>query len=402
MSDPGSPSSSPDGDVLGLKHLLVVVVSQVDGSGGHRRLEVAANTWLKDVAHTFLSDAESQLTRSTRTAHVGTRGEGWVGHTPGDHKMLIAASVAAASISANGSTLRWAAVIDDDTTLNFPVLIKLLQTANWRAPIIAGSHLTRGSTQGCRRWNATCSLMVPLCAGGSLRAADVPKDCRVGAHRLSHSPMDGWPSGRGCTATCFCPVSPANAGRYKLDQVNGTARYSPASTIAYGGYGMLLSAGLLRGIGAIGFETCARRLVCGPGDFRVATCVRTMMHIGVGMMPSKARSSSRLLDGFLRQQCVRNAHNGTCTAANVAALTMHAPGTLAHRQARRRIVDAVRRTSRNLLYNWPWSWHRGSRHSVCVLWEAITGDGACASFIRRQEHQRLQMPYHQSGTSGYT
>ena len=61
----------------------------------------------------------------------------------------------------------------------------------------------------------------------------------------------------------------------------------PQLGFAYGGYGIILSAGLLDRIPAEDWEDCGRRAVCGPSDFRVGTCIRTLAAIGTSHLPGQ-------------------------------------------------------------------------------------------------------------------
>ena len=89
------------------------------------------------------------------------------------------------------------------------------------------------------------------------------------------------PMPRGC---CMCPVlrdggggdSGAGGPSYALNLTHGRTYYRPSGSYGYGGNGVLLSRGLLDAIPEHAWQLCARRLVCGSSDFRLASCVHNL------------------------------------------------------------------------------------------------------------------------------
>ena len=84
---------------------------------------------------------------------------------------------------------------------------------------------------------------------------------------------------------CMCPVVRVPSGgsgagrggaRFALNSTHGKTYYRPPWEFGYGGSGVLLSRGLLDSISEREWQLCARRLVCGSSDFRLATCVHNL------------------------------------------------------------------------------------------------------------------------------
>ena len=81
---------------------------------------------------------------------------------------------------------------------------------------------------------------------------------------------------RFCGAAARGGGSGAGGPSYALNLTHGRTHYRPSGSYGYGGNGVLLSRGLLDAIPEHAWQLCARRLVCGSSDFRLASCVHNL------------------------------------------------------------------------------------------------------------------------------
>lgn len=278
--------------------ILAVIFSHNKSEASHARLRTAASTWLRRVPHVFYSDVDAASPKTTTLPrhldnHIGELGRDYRAHTNGDWKAM--ASILAANRTHAGS-FRWLLLADDDTVVVLPRLLRLLREADHTAPLYLGTYITgRDSCERtntcCGDWRLPCSVPLPQCARGSSSSSSSPVI----------SPCDMNAAGevtRRCES-CACPVrvhARDAAGRpvYRLDAQTGRAAVAPQVSYAYGGAGIILSAGLLNAMDAPAFEDCARRSVCGSGDFRVGSCIRTVSGHGVGFLPEPASKTGQL------------------------------------------------------------------------------------------------------------
>lgn len=101
---------------------------------------------------------------------------------------------------------------------------------------------------------------------------------------------------------CVCPVS-SQGGRWLYDERNGTARYHPSQTQVFGGTGMLLSRGLVHAMSQRAWTNCARRLVCGPADYRLVTCLRNSLAFELVHVDDNAEFARHALQDSLLLRC---------------------------------------------------------------------------------------------------
>lgn len=274
----------------------------------HDRLVTAAE-WLRDTPHIVYTDQPlSQKHREQLSGvdvrvqrhmdvHVGKRGVGWQAHRTSDARQNLV--VADSNTTAASRASRWTIFIDDDTMVILPRLRAMLSRADHRVPLLLGSaidvygidlnssghgepvapnrtRLLPGASCAMRREHEPCYLRwMPksrCTEPGNSLVAPSSTICLPGI-------ADGRPTD-GCRE-CFCPVRPAGNGLYQLDFASGRASLTPALTFPYGGYGVIMSRGLLDLMRADAWYECARKLVCGPSDFRIATCVQNIAGIGV-------------------------------------------------------------------------------------------------------------------------
>mmetsp|Transcript_36947 Transcript_36947/g.119262 ORF Transcript_36947/g.119262 Transcript_36947/m.119262 type:complete len:288 (-) Transcript_36947:151-1014(-) len=187
-------------------------------------------------------------------------------------------------------------VADDDTMVFVERLAVLLRSYDSSLPLYLG-HWAWGEChpRKRRRMPETPLHFFSCCDDEFQRPCRVgwvpPSGCNqrgLALHARSHEwcPPDYVRRGDGLVdircRECFCPVSSAGEGRYRLDLENGSATLLPAVAFPYGGSGVLLSAGLLDSIPSSDWADCAARLRCGPSDFRVATCVQNLGGVSFG------------------------------------------------------------------------------------------------------------------------
>ena len=75
---------------------------------------------------------------------------------------------------------------------------------------------------------------------------------------------------------CTCPVVRSGGG-WAVSHDKGFARYRNPPTFFYGGTGILLSRGLLDAIPTAEWTECTNRLICGPSDYRLLTCIYNLL-----------------------------------------------------------------------------------------------------------------------------
>ena len=274
-----------------------MVVWSQDSAESLARLRLAERSWLRHAPHIFFSDKNSS--RSPRTTaipsegcHVGRQGRDWLAHTPADHKAMH--SILLANRSAAGS-FRFMVLIDDDTILVLPRLRRLLQRVDHTQPLYMGTR-TGGradcpaTNDCCPSWQHACTKPLPVCAG-------TEPGTRLGAAgNASVCPLTNAGEVVEACAHCACPVSAHGHDAhgktvYRLDRVRGHASIAPMVTYAYGGTGIILSAGLLNRISAGEWESCACKALCGSADFRVGSCVRTLSGAGLNMLPVRNQNA---------------------------------------------------------------------------------------------------------------
>ena len=401
--------------------LLVLVIGT---PARHERLHLLRATWLRDVPHIFYSDAAASPqhvkskgsrappnTRFVPNFQHGLSGDGWMGRTAGDYKALHALLDAN---STRAGSFKWIAIIDDDTTIRLPRLLKVLSRVDHTQPLLLGTAvIDRGTrfvdscTRG-RAWTKPCRVPnLPACTqsrgGRRLNASEVPQSCRVQG-KPGH---DGRPA-NACADTCFCPVSlvPGSGGEgpvFRLDEENGTSSVAPMDTFPYGGYGVFVSAGMLRALDPGEFRRCGRQLVCGPSDFRLASCIKSVSGFGSGLFHDRT-DVPRELPALIAHACEKHEENRrrllapggsngggndddlraaavsgaspwqTCSAADVAFVASEERLWLSEEGAvrRRRVVEALRDAhAAEGRYTWHPTLHRGTESELCLLFEAL-------------------------------
>ena len=100
-----------------------------------------------------------------------------------------------------------------------------------------------------------------------------------------------------------CCVVSSQGGRWLYDERNGTARYHPSQTQVFGGTGMLLSRGLVHAMSQRAWTNCARRLVCGPADYRLVTCLRNSLAFELVHVDDNAEFARHALQDSLLLRC---------------------------------------------------------------------------------------------------
>ena len=282
--------SSPS---LVIEDFLVVIFTH---TRAHRRISIAA-PWLATVPHVIFTESPFLQNGSHLCFHTlpegqddpSTRGFEWLGHTNGDGRQALAVHAANASF---WGAFRWMVLCDDDSMLFMERLRMMLRGIDTTLPLYLGSPFG-----GASCLSASERRLQPLSC-----CSDWRQPCRVGwippsgctQHGLALNasssglclpdrriiPPDGLVESS--CRECFCPVRRTSEGRFRLDLVHGLASLLPALRFGYGGKGVLLSAGLLASMPSHHWLRCARRLQCGPSDFRVATCVQNLAGIGLG------------------------------------------------------------------------------------------------------------------------
>lgn len=276
-------------------------------SRNHGLLERLHVSWLSRVPHVVLTNVPLNATghghldrqlnvrvqQGDHYAHVGVRNIDWKGHRKSDHRQTLAVSDGNASAT---KPFQWLVLVDDDTVVLLPRLWMDLKTVDHRQPLFLGLRMSAGRTgpgvappgTGCTigtNWRGPCfthATPPSKCTtpGNALPARSSRQICDIGA--AGHG-GDGMP--KDLCLECFCPVTAAGGGRYRLDQTNGQASLSSPAFYAYGGTGIIMSQGLVDGISRSSWEECAAKLPCGPSDFRIAACVYNLRGIGMGAMP---------------------------------------------------------------------------------------------------------------------
>lgn len=221
--------------------------------------------------------------------------------------------------------------------------------------------------------------------------------------------------------SCTCPVSADTrdaAGRpiYRLDEQSGAPGLVPQVSFAYGGAGIVLSTGLLNKIDASDFEACARRAVCGSGDYRVGSCIRTVSGHGLGMLPEPASKTGEL--HRLGVEVAIAAKMAGMSATEQASYVARLTGLFGEREmgrAHRQLIVAalIARYGPVRGGNWPWAFHPVRSAAVAYaiveaqrtkLWQTrrnprvhanaslLLVANAVAEQVRRQEPPSLSTP----------
>lgn len=191
--------------------------------------------------------------------------------------------------------------MDDDTLLFAQRLFEMLARADYRLPLLLGhpipvfsrdypdgrkvasSSLARMGETGwpVREWcwdrrDEGGSWMQPcLNEWTPSSRCNVRPGARGGLPASSSDSCDMWFDGTAMSECreCFCPVRRDASGQFMLDRQHGWASLVSASAAPYGGYGFVMSAGLLNQIPKASWKQCVRKLVCGPSDYR-CMCMR--------------------------------------------------------------------------------------------------------------------------------
>lgn len=220
------------------------------GRAHSERLQAWNKTWLEGKPYVFVPDAPSgPFARLFRPAHrPADKGTTALFRFPTDANMLWAAFAANQSFP----DASWVFVVDDDT--------------------MPFEHTLRSVA---RRFDASQSVAI----GWTKSAKQVlvtsrPHNSCVATSRMCKDHGEYGNDDPGC---CICPVVETSQQAWRFDSVNGRAHYrTPSVPPFYGGTGILLSRGLLDAIPSHAWALCAERLVCGPSDLRLSTCIANL------------------------------------------------------------------------------------------------------------------------------
>jgi hypothetical protein len=243
MSRPDSTCAAP----ASAHHHVGKIAYAIYGKAHSERLRAWNNTWLQGKPHVFVPDAPEGPWAALYKPMHSTHDEG----TKALFRFRSDANLLWAVLEANASypDANWIFAVDDDT--------------------MPFEHTLRSVA---RRFDAAQPVAIGWAATPEARLISRPSPCAAATSLCKvHRDYKGEP---GC---CTCPVVRAANGAYELDLANGRAHYRmPTAPPFFGGTGILLSRGLLDAIPARAWALCAQRLVCGPSDLRLSTCISSL------------------------------------------------------------------------------------------------------------------------------
>lgn len=230
-------------------------------------------TWLRGLPFVYVPDEPvGKYRKNYRPIHVGESGRDGLWNRVVDSNMLWAVHIANATFP----DVAWIFVVDSDTFV-FPKTVEdYARIYDPSRPVIL-AWSSPGWTRGF--WASKTSTYID-CANAPTCPNSGKKD---GSHPWSHDccmcPVRRADERDYCfNATSPCPTNHKGRPRipYVLDWQNGKAHYAAPPYGLFGGTGILIAKSLLNQISSEDWVKCTEKMVCGPGDARLATCIHNL------------------------------------------------------------------------------------------------------------------------------
>ena len=340
------------------KHKFAVVIHC--GASGREKLLLAAHRgWLRHVRYVYVLPLglheERCLTNrlprhvlaSTKTNSAigsigfpdnpGKRGIDWAGHYRGAHRALKGILFANDTF---GAEIDWIVHIDDDSFFDPADLSKFLSGIDPNLPLFIGrrqgprTQFPEGSNQFCQhpsdRVKEQFSAESATCCFSATAACPVKLPPRPGRNSTNEAfvfirdPAKKRNDVIKCNSSLHgvkdkdvfacCPVVEAprefqDLGFETQTSNLGRSEYHWLHGWPYGGFGYILSKGLLRSIGRDNWEECARRVPCNHADQLVTMCVFNHGFLPTIIRYNMGHGPANILTGTGRSNFIRLAQS---------------------------------------------------------------------------------------------
>lgn len=331
-----------------------MIVYALFGPSNSGRLAFAQRTWLRNKSYVFVpdkpSDQWSRLYHPLPTSWTNARFRT-------DANMLWAIFEANRTFA---SKFDWIFVGDDDTIPFETTVTEYSRAYDASKPVALGVTVVNVTRRHRILPKLQCLPSTPTCA--------MSDDITAGKH------------------CCTCPVIHKN-DEWIYD-ASGRGFYHPTNVQMYGGTGIMLSRGILDNISQQEWKMCAQRLVCGPGDYRVMTCLQNLLtDLKVVHINRNAKFTRRAIQGSKTARCKQNSLLGNIYVNTFWSTMYKDPvnGPLIFKHLKRECPWSIHKLSRECENDVM----RQAAHCFGHEYETLPSRKMCWNWIEKTERKRL-------------